>query len=146
MIEQSPILPFSLSPLHLPHNQRLDPQLAVGSWQSENSFQLSAISCQLSVFSHSFGHRSLGVGGSHSPLLPIPPSSSSRPTPLLRLRSTFDIINAARSNSLPDKIMLTVHPQRWTNKPLPWLKELVWQNIKNAGKWVVVRSRRRSDL
>ncbi len=65
-----------------------------------------------------------------------------RPTPFLRLRSTFDIINAARSNSLPDKIMLTVHPQRWTNKPLPWIRELVWQNIKNAGKWVVVKSRR----
>ena len=65
-----------------------------------------------------------------------------RPTPFLRLRSTFDIINAAQTASLPDKIMLTVHPQRWTNRPLPWIRELVWQNIKNTGKWVVVRSRR----
>ena len=65
---------------------------------------------------------------------------TSRLTP--HFRSTFDIIHAARSNSLPDKIMITVHPQRWTNRPLPWIRELVWQNIKNAGKWVVVRSRR----
>ena len=57
-------------------------------------------------------------------------------------RSTFDVIKAAQANALPDKIMLTVHPQRWTNRPLPWLKELVWQNVKNAGKWAVVRSRK----
>ena len=60
-------------------------------------------------------------------------------TPHARFHSTFDIIDAAQSNALPDKIMITVHPQRWTNKPLPWLKELVWQNVKNAGKWMVVR-------
>ena len=34
--------------------------------------------------------------------------------------------------------MLTIHPQRWTNKPLPWMKELVWQNAKNVVKRVLV--------
>ncbi|MGI6310004.1 MAG: hypothetical protein ACOXZU_00500 [Bacteroidales bacterium] len=59
-------------------------------------------------------------------------------TTVYRFRSTFDIINSAETNSLPDKIMLTIHPQRWTNKPLPWLWELIWQNVKNIGKAVIV--------
>ena len=29
---------------------------------------------------------------------------------------------------------LNIHPQRWTDKPLPWVKELVWQNVKNLVK------------
>jgi len=60
-------------------------------------------------------------------------------TPNLSLHSTQDIIHAATSNSLPDQIMLTFHPQRWTNRPLPWLKELIWQNIKNVVKRMIVR-------
>jgi hypothetical protein len=71
---------------------------------------------------------------------------TSRLTPFSRFHSTFDIIRAAQANVLPDRIMLTVHPQRWTNRPLPWLKELVWQNVKNGGKRVVVKSMRKSDL
>jgi hypothetical protein len=54
----------------------------------------------------------------------------------LKFHSTFDIIKAANESKLPDKIMITVHPQRWTNKPLPWAKELVFQNIKNVVKRV----------
>ncbi len=30
--------------------------------------------------------------------------------------------------------MINVHPQRWTARPLPWVKELVWQNVKNVIK------------
>lgn len=56
----------------------------------------------------------------------------------LRFHSTFDIIRSAESGSLPDKIMITIHPQRWTNKPLPWIQELVWQNLKNLGKRVML--------
>ena len=67
---------------------------------------------------------------------------ASRLTPFSRFHSTFDIIRAAQTNALPDNIMLTIHPQRWTNMPLPWIRELVWQNIKNAGKWVVVKKRK----
>lgn len=59
-------------------------------------------------------------------------------TTVYRFRSTFDIINSAETNSLPDKIMLTIHPQRWTNRPLPWLRELIWQKVKNIGKAVIV--------
>jgi hypothetical protein len=51
--------------------------------------------------------------------------------------STFDIIRAAEEKKLPDKIMMTFHPQRWTDEPLPWIKELVWQNIKNPIKYLI---------
>jgi len=50
------------------------------------------------------------------------------------LHSTFDIINAIEKGMLPDKIMINVHPQRWTDKFSPWLKELVFQNLKNIIK------------
>ena len=62
-----------------------------------------------------------------------------------RFRSTFDIINSAESNSLPDRIMLTIHPQRWTDKPLPWLRELIWQNVKNIGKAIIVAGTNAKD-
>ena len=49
-------------------------------------------------------------------------------------RSTFDIIRAAATGILPSKIMITLHPQRWDDNLLPWLRELLLQNVKNAGK------------
>ena len=53
--------------------------------------------------------------------------------------STHDIIHAAQENRLPDQIMLTIHPQRWTNKSIPWVKELIWQNAKNQVKRFIVK-------
>jgi hypothetical protein len=55
----------------------------------------------------------------------------------LKIHSTFDIINAAKRNRLPGKMMITIHPQRWDNRPLPWIYELLWQNIKNVGKRII---------
>jgi hypothetical protein len=53
--------------------------------------------------------------------------------------STSDIIAAANNRLLPDQIMFTFHPQRWADKPFPWLQELVMQNVKNVAKRVVLR-------
>ncbi len=52
-----------------------------------------------------------------------------------RFHTTFDIIAAAEAGRLPNRMMLTFHPQRWTDRPLPWLRELVWQNVKNVVKF-----------
>jgi hypothetical protein len=57
----------------------------------------------------------------------------------LVFRSTFDIIQAAEKGQLPDKIMITTHPERWTDRPLPWVKELVWQNVKNVVKFFLIK-------
>jgi len=52
-------------------------------------------------------------------------------------RSTDDIINGI--DVLPDKVMFTFHPQRWTDNAFDWIKELVMQNIKNEVKKVLLR-------
>ena len=57
----------------------------------------------------------------------------------LIFHSTNDIIKAAKQGKLPNKIMMTFHPQRWHEGGLPWLKELVVQNIKNQVKRVLVK-------
>jgi hypothetical protein len=52
----------------------------------------------------------------------------------LHLHSTADIIRALNNKLLPDKIMLTVHPQRWTDNFFPWMIEFIWQKMKNPIK------------
>ena len=62
----------------------------------------------------------------------------------LAFHSTQDIIDAVASGSapngakVPSKIMFTMHPQRWTEGGMPWLKELVLQNVKNQVKKVLI--------
>lgn len=52
--------------------------------------------------------------------------------------STDDIIKAIEEGSLPKCLMVTTHPQRWTNNAMAWLKELASQKVKNAVKWAIV--------
>jgi hypothetical protein len=52
------------------------------------------------------------------------------------LHSTGHIIKALKNNRLPDKIMLTIHPQRWTDNYFLWIEELFWQKIKNMIKYL----------
>lgn len=54
-------------------------------------------------------------------------------------RTTNHIIKALVKDELPDKIMITVHPQRWTDKPIPWINELIVQNIKNIVKSIFIK-------
>ncbi len=56
-----------------------------------------------------------------------------------KYRSTNDIIKAAIEGRLPNQILITTHPQRWTNNPFAWSKELVLQNVKNVVKGVLVK-------
>jgi len=55
--------------------------------------------------------------------------------------STDDIIKAVHNDKLPNQIMITTHPQRWTDKPIPWTKELLWQNTKNIRKRSIVKKK-----
>ena len=49
-------------------------------------------------------------------------------------RRSSQIIEAAEQSQLPPCIMITTHPQRWTNNPLLWIKEVVVRTIKNTIK------------
>lgn len=53
--------------------------------------------------------------------------------------STRQMIRAIEARTFPKRAMLTFHPQRWTDQPLPWLKELVWQNSKNTVKYFLIK-------
>lgn len=68
-----------------------------------------------------------------------PRTSNLEPRTSSNFHSTFDIIKAAETGNLPPKLMLTFHPQRWTDKPDAWLRELVWQNIKNPAKYFLIK-------
>ncbi|MGA3013528.1 MAG: hypothetical protein ABSD71_05795 [Bacteroidales bacterium] len=52
-------------------------------------------------------------------------------------RTTNDIIRSVKQ--LPDKIMFTLHPQRWNDNKALWFKELIWQNLKNQVKYFLIR-------
>jgi len=52
-------------------------------------------------------------------------------------RQTGDVLAAAREGRLPERIFLTVHPQRWSNAIIPWMGELASQNLKNSVKYFI---------
>lgn len=53
--------------------------------------------------------------------------------------STHDIITAINTGNLPNKIMMTFHPQRWHDDWIRWTQELLLQNAKNIVKRFLVR-------
>ncbi len=56
----------------------------------------------------------------------------------LVFHSTNDIIKALNNSQLHDKVMFTMHPQRWSEGGIPWIKELLLQTIKNQIKKVLI--------
>lgn len=54
--------------------------------------------------------------------------------------STDDIIAAAKQGTLPRSLMITTHPQRWTDSKIAWAKEYVLQSVKNWAKAIIVRN------
>lgn len=58
--------------------------------------------------------------------------------------STNQIINAAIEGTLPNQIMITTHPQRWTDNKLEWILEWGMQNIKNTIKTMIVKQKTRN--
>lgn len=59
----------------------------------------------------------------------------------LVFHSTNDIIKAVKDNLLPNQVMFTFHPQRWTEKFFPWLREYILQSIKNPIKKIMIKSK-----
>lgn len=53
--------------------------------------------------------------------------------------TTDDILNAIGNGSFPKQLMMTTHPQRWTDNTVEWLKERFVQSAKNMVKGLIVR-------
>ena len=53
--------------------------------------------------------------------------------------TTDDLLEALRNGSFPKQLMITTHPQRWTDCQGEWLKEKVVQSAKNIVKGWMVR-------
>ncbi|MGN0187152.1 MAG: hypothetical protein ACI392_05330 [Paludibacteraceae bacterium] len=53
-------------------------------------------------------------------------------------RTTNDIMKAACNGTLPPHIMMTTHPQRWTNNRAEWCREWCVQHLKNSVKRLLI--------
>lgn len=56
----------------------------------------------------------------------------------LVFHKTLDILHAIEAGQLPQRLMITTHPQRWTNNLLAWMRELVMQGLKNIIKRLII--------
>ena len=56
-----------------------------------------------------------------------------------RFKSTQEIIKAIQSGTIPQQIMITTHPQRWTNNVFEWVWEYLFQNAKNKVKYFMIQ-------
>lgn len=59
----------------------------------------------------------------------------------LKIHTTFDVINWLKTSKNQNVIMITTHPQRWTDNFFEWYIELMKQYIKNQVKKFIVRSK-----
>ena len=57
----------------------------------------------------------------------------------LVFHSTQQLIHAAQNGILPARIMITTHPQRWTDNRRAWVKEIMIQNAKNVVKRLIIK-------
>ena len=57
-------------------------------------------------------------------------------------KHTDDIIRACKDGSLPPRIMITTHPQRWTDNKAQQIKEMLVQNLKNTVKYWLIKLRK----
>ncbi len=57
-------------------------------------------------------------------------------------RTTKQLIKAIESGIFPDKVMITTHPQRWTDHVVEWFAEFLIQGMKNLIKRVLIIMRR----
>lgn len=57
----------------------------------------------------------------------------------LSWHTTQELIAAIEQGRLPDHVMMTTHPQRWTNDSCAWYKEKLLQSAKNIVKRIIVK-------
>ncbi len=57
----------------------------------------------------------------------------------IKFKNTQDVIN--HMDNFPDKIIITIHPERWMDDLFLWCKQLAFQNAKNIVKRFLVSKR-----
>ncbi len=57
------------------------------------------------------------------------------------IKLTKEIITLLAEGRMPGKLVINTHPQRWTESPVNWLKELVMQSLKNQVKRILLQWR-----
>ncbi|MDX9773079.1 MAG: hypothetical protein RBT02_06625 [Bacteroidales bacterium] len=56
-------------------------------------------------------------------------------------RSTYDIKHALDCKAMPSRLMITLHPQRWSGSFPEWIAEFLGQNMKNQVKYFMIKSK-----
>jgi hypothetical protein len=54
---------------------------------------------------------------------------------------TNDIINALKENKLPDKIMVNIHPEFWTDETFKWYRIYLNRKLRNTVKKIILRNK-----
>jgi len=57
------------------------------------------------------------------------------------IKNTDDVIRAIIKGNI-EHLCITAHPNRWSESFGAWLKELLWQNVKNVGKAGIISSKK----
>jgi len=57
-----------------------------------------------------------------------------------KMKSTDDVIRMIKEEDI-EQMCILAHSERWSDSLGAWLKELAWQNMKNAGKAILVKRR-----
>ncbi|HTX89085.1 MAG TPA: hypothetical protein VMC08_08855 [Bacteroidales bacterium] len=63
-----------------------------------------------------------------------------------RNKTTPMLIRDLENDSVPDRLMITLHPQRWHNHAGMWMQEAVFQRMKNIVKYVIIKIRSGSSV
>lgn len=55
--------------------------------------------------------------------------------------STDNVIQAIRKGTFPNQVLVNTHPQRWTDNPWQWYRELGLQWMKNMVKAIIIKKK-----
>ena len=58
-----------------------------------------------------------------------------------KIKSTDDVMRMINRGNI-EQMCIVAHPERWSDSFGAWLKDLVWQNVKNVGKAILVKIRK----
>lgn len=57
----------------------------------------------------------------------------------ITIHSTYDLINWINTSNNRYPVMITTHPQRWTDNKFEWISEFLFQNVKNLFKNLLLK-------